>query len=223
MKEDKYIVYLHTVNTKDGEKYYVGSTGLSQNKRYQNGYGYQNLYFFTAIVKYGWDNIEHKILHKNLTKECAEKLEQEEIIKYKSYDTKYGYNCCIENHASGINNPYSKQIKCLETNIAYGSIRECCRKLNLNNGVLRTHLKNKKGSLKGLHFVYLEDCKTTIEDIENNTCRSCCKKVKCLETDKEYLSNRECSKDMNISESQISQCARGKIKKANGFTFVYIN
>ena len=49
-------------------------------------------YFTNAIKKYGWANIEHKILYTNLSKEEAEQKEIELIKEYKSNKREYGYN-----------------------------------------------------------------------------------------------------------------------------------
>ena len=45
-----------------------------------------------AINKYGWDNIQHIILYKNLTQKQAEEKEIDLIKKYKTNIRKYGYN-----------------------------------------------------------------------------------------------------------------------------------
>ena len=45
---------------------------------------------WSAIIKYGWDNIEHKILAKNLTKASALEIERVEIQNFDSI--KNGYN-----------------------------------------------------------------------------------------------------------------------------------
>jgi group I intron endonuclease len=73
-------------------KYYIGITSQNIEKRWQNGYGYKtNKHFWRAIQKYGWDNFEHKILKRNLTKTKAEELEIYYIQKYNS-QVPNGYN-----------------------------------------------------------------------------------------------------------------------------------
>lgn len=46
-------------------------------------------YSFKAITKYGWDNIEHKVLIDNLAKEQASEVEQQLIEYYKSIGKSY--------------------------------------------------------------------------------------------------------------------------------------
>lgn len=85
-----YSVYKHT--TPNG-KVYIGITSTSVEKRWNDGKGYaRHPYFYNAIKKYGWDNIEHTILFENLTKEEACKKEKELINRYKSNQHDYGYN-----------------------------------------------------------------------------------------------------------------------------------
>ena len=51
-----YIVYKHT---SPSNKVYIGITSKDVRQRWCNGFGYQTqLYFFRAIVKYGWINEE---------------------------------------------------------------------------------------------------------------------------------------------------------------------
>lgn len=51
---------------------------------------------YNAILKYGWENIEHNILFENLTQEEAQEKEKELIAQYKTnirrYGDDFGYN-----------------------------------------------------------------------------------------------------------------------------------
>ena len=85
-----YTVYMHVCP--NGKKY-IGITKQKLEKRWQKGYGYITQSFFSkAIKKYGWDNIEHKVLYKNLTKKEACQQEINLIKKYKTNNCQYGYN-----------------------------------------------------------------------------------------------------------------------------------
>lgn len=87
--EKKYVVYCHELY--DGRKYF-GITCQKPNGRWREGKGYKSGYFVNAIKKYGWEAFEHKILHIDLSKSEATKLEKEYIAKYKTQDKKYGFN-----------------------------------------------------------------------------------------------------------------------------------
>lgn len=85
-----WIVYKHT---SPSNKVYIGITCKAPNDRWASGFGYEHqVYFFRAIVKYGWINFKHEILFEGLTKEEAEAKEVELIARYNSADLNFGYN-----------------------------------------------------------------------------------------------------------------------------------
>ena len=88
--KNRYIVYKHT---SPSGKAYVGITRQRPEQRWQGGLGYRNNeHFFRAILKYGWDNFTHEILHTGLDKDSACAIEAE-IIRAEMYnDKRYGYN-----------------------------------------------------------------------------------------------------------------------------------
>lgn len=91
MENKNFYVYKHT--NKLNNKIYIGITCQEPLKRWLNGKGYTNNDYFTkSITKYGWENFNHEILYKNLTKKEAEDKEQELIKMYKSNLREYGYN-----------------------------------------------------------------------------------------------------------------------------------
>lgn len=89
---DNYKVYVH-VNKING-KLYFGQTGQENVKdRWDSGHGYKPCVAFNrAIEKYGWNNFEHIVLFENLSLEMANIIETELIKKYKTTNSKYGYN-----------------------------------------------------------------------------------------------------------------------------------
>lgn len=99
IENGNYCVYVHT--SPSGKKY-VGQTGKTPEDRWRYGCGY--LYknedgeykqpaFARAILKYGWENIEHEIIASNLTKEEADNFEKLLIKELDTMNPKYGYNC----------------------------------------------------------------------------------------------------------------------------------
>ena len=89
MKTD-YCVYKHT---SPSGKVYIGITGQRPEERRQGGLGYRhNEYFFRAILKYGWDNFQHEILHTGLSKDEACAAEVSLIASHRSTEKAYGYN-----------------------------------------------------------------------------------------------------------------------------------
>ena len=83
-------VYMHTTPS---NKVYIGITSQDPLKRWGNGSNYKRQqYFYSAIKKYGWDNIKHEILFDNLTESEAKQKEVELIAKCKSMNSDFGYN-----------------------------------------------------------------------------------------------------------------------------------
>lgn len=90
MKDNNYSVYKHT---SPSGKVYIGISKNKPEHRWNNGRGYtKNYHFRAAIEKYGWDNFEHEILYKKLSKEDACSKEIELIKLYDSTNRKRGYN-----------------------------------------------------------------------------------------------------------------------------------
>jgi len=81
-------------------KKYIGITMLELEGRWQKGKGYKNQLFDRAIKKYGWENIEHEVLHENLTKEQAIKIEIDLIKNHQCTNPKFGYNTTIGGEGS---------------------------------------------------------------------------------------------------------------------------
>ena len=95
---ENYTVYMHRF---PNGKVYIGMTSKKPEDRWENGRGYQTQNVYKAILKYGWENIEHIILFSGLSKKDAEEKEIELISMYKSVDPKYGYNIELGGNYAG--------------------------------------------------------------------------------------------------------------------------
>lgn len=74
-------------------KVYVGMCRRHPEVRWMEGEGYlNNKELYTAINKYGWDNIRHEIVGQNLTEEEALAIESLLIDLHNSGDEHSGYN-----------------------------------------------------------------------------------------------------------------------------------
>ena len=109
MEDRCYTVYMHVCP--NGKKY-IGITKQNPKHRWGHGTNYSNNKHFTnAIKKYGWENIQHKILYENLSKIEAEQKEIELISYYKTTEAEYGYNILKGGNASnGLSNETRKII-----------------------------------------------------------------------------------------------------------------
>lgn len=88
-EEKTYVVYRHIF---PNGKSYIGITcSTPYHRRWTSGARYRNQpKMNNAIEKYGWDNVQHEILFENLSRDDANKIEQEMIAKYNSIVN--GYN-----------------------------------------------------------------------------------------------------------------------------------
>lgn len=78
---NNWLVYKHIAPS---GKVYIGITGMTPAQRWVRGHGYKGCpVFYHTILKYGWDNIEHKVLIGNLTQEQAKEVEIQLIAYYK--------------------------------------------------------------------------------------------------------------------------------------------
>lgn len=117
--EKRWVVYEHV---SPSNKVYVGITCQKPQKRWKGGSGYvrkdhHQMLFENAILKYGWDNIQHNIIATNLNREDACKLEQELIAKYKK--EKRSYN--ITNGGDGgLGTKHTEETKLLLSKIHKG-------------------------------------------------------------------------------------------------------
>lgn len=83
-----YSVYKHIF---PNGKVYIGITSQPLEKRFENGRGYRKCpKIHNAILKYGWNNVEHEMLYSGLSKQEAEQKEIELIAFYGSVEN--GYN-----------------------------------------------------------------------------------------------------------------------------------
>lgn len=103
----KWKLYIHTIPKEisdyDYDKYYVGVTSRQCKERWgSTGNGYtksDQSYFYNAIQKYGWDNMQHEVLISELSMEEVSYLEIyfiKELNTYKDVkwnnDGSHGYN-----------------------------------------------------------------------------------------------------------------------------------
>ena len=104
----KFYVYIHTCP--NGKKY-VGLTIRRPEYRWRKGEGYKsNKHFYSAIQKYGWDNIEHQVFEVD-TKEEMFFLEKYFIAYYQTNKNEFGYNNSIGGEGGTTGYHYSEEIK----------------------------------------------------------------------------------------------------------------
>ena len=134
-----YCVYRHIT---PADKIYVGVTMNPKRRFSRNGSGYKgSASFYSAILKYGWDNIKHEILETGLTSKEADDREMHYIKLYKSNEKEYGHN--ILAHGNVSMNTITEEIRAKMSETRKG------RKGAVWTDEMRKALSEKKKGCKG--------------------------------------------------------------------------
>lgn len=199
MEEKKYTVYMH--KNKINGKVYIGITKQKPKYRWNNGNGYKTQLFYKAIQKYGWDNFNHIILVKKLSKQEAEIKEIEMIKKYNSHCNKYGYNVLddINKHITERNIKKKSKHK----RIVKEETRQKLKQANLGK-----HLSNETKEKLSL-------IRKNKPNLKNR------KKIICLETNIIYDGITTAFKETNIKIANIQSACSGRSKTAGGYHWCY--
>lgn len=222
-----YIVYMHTC---PNGKVYIGITRNNPLTRWNGGHGYRNnKHFYSAICKYGWENIRHEILFDDLTKDEAEQKEIELIALHRSNNAKYGYN--LDNGGNSIGK-MSEETK--------RKISESLKGIERGAMSEETRLKvsrNRKGKCVGeQHPMFqkkmseetkkklsekLKGRKISAETLQRRNITQG-KRCMCCETKVVYCSIKDASLETEINKSTISGVCKGKRKTAGGYHWEYV-
>lgn len=228
-----YSVYIHIT---PNQKVYVGITGRSIKERWRNeGNGYKkNKHFYSAILKYGWNNIQHKVLFTNLTKTEACQKEIELISKYKSNEREYGYNSSIGgeiNRGFKVSDDRKKQIsETLKRKFASGELKipqkkmseEAKNKLriiNLGKKQSKESVEKRIEKIKGRPKPkgFKEDVRAREQSkVKNIIQYDLSGKVICV-----FPSIQEAGRVSNIPATKICQVCKGTRKSAGGYIWKY--
>lgn len=242
-------VYIHKC---PNGKVYIGITSKDCKERWKNGKGYlNNAHFTQAIKKYGWSNIEHIIVAKNLTKEKACEIEQQLIKEYNSTDREKGYNKSIGGECSSLGFKHSTEAKKKISQSAKGryiptetrkqasknrmkavdvynlqkqlikhceSVRDAEEFTGVDNSNIVATCKGKYQQTNGFIFRYSGES----VDLPTVTHR---KPVKMFSLDGEYIKTfptiKAAARELNIPDTHIIDCCKGKFKKSGGYIWKY--
>lgn len=236
IKKNKYgIIYL--IRNKINNKVYIGQTIKSFNKRYAH-----NLYAKThnshlkySIDKYGIDNFEIiEELDVAYSKEDLDMLEDMYINKYKSTDSKYGYNKksggangrpngetlrkLSESHIginTGAEHPNAKKVVLLNTGEIFDTITDAHNKYSSAGiGKISSCCSNKRNSAGtdeyGYKLVWLnynDYINLTQEDIEGM--------INKANLDKKGVNSKSSKRIICITTGEIFECMKDACDKYN--------
>jgi len=224
-----YKVYRHTC---PNGKIYIGITSQADiNRRWQNGYGYHNnVLFYRAIKKYGWNNIRHEILFDRLSKSQAEDKEIQLIRELKSNNPQYGYNIENGGNCTGTHSEETKRkisaAQIGEKNHAYGKPsplrgRKCSQEQIERNRLAHigqeSFWKGKKMPLEAIEK--MRKPKTETHKKRISEARSM--PVICVETGEWFPSGKAAADAKGFARGSMSHVLRGNRNTAGGYHWRY--
>lgn len=217
-----YYVYMHIL---PNNKKYVGITKQNPKSRWKNGYGYASSpHFYNAILKYGWDNIEHIILASNLSLENASEMEKELIAKYNLTNRENGYNECSGGEGTNgyhhteefkeklRNRPITEKQKLSISNTVKKRWQEGVynnreyNQIPWNKGLTKDDPRVAKYCRKVGEFNHSEESKKRMSESHKGKPAPNRKQVECIETGVIYNSAKEATNITGINN--ISKAAR---------------
>lgn len=205
--ERKYTVYMHV--TPSGKRY-IGITCKKPEYRWNHGDGYAlNKHFYNAILKYGWENIDHIIVCRDLSKDEACELEQFLIKVHETTNPSKGYNQSIGGESGSLGVHFTDERKKKIGDAHKGMRHTEDAKRRISEGHRGKPTWNKGRS-------WTDDEKETFCKAQKTR-----KSVKCVETGIVYLGFRDAEKKTGIEHNDISRCCRGLRVSVGGYHWEY--
>ena len=244
--ENNYYVYKHTF---PNGKVYIGITRQTPEKRWLNGFGYKNqhqIVMYRAIQKYGWENIEHELLHSDITEKEAKDFERYYITEiYHSNNKKYGYNQTNGGdgilgyfHTDEVKERISEKSKEMwadpefrermsgkhsgEKNANYGK-----QLSDEHKAILSECAKARTGNKNGFYGkIHSDATKQKISESRKGKCLGAdhhnSKRVECIETGEVFDSASTAAKQYNRTPGTITSACRGVSHTACGYHWRYV-
>lgn len=219
-------------------KRYIGQTCQSLSRRWRNGLGYiRNKYFYRAIEKYGWDNLQHCVLCQCSTLAEANRVEADLIAKYKSNDPRYGYN--ISGGGDGSTRVAESTRRLMsrlrkgrfvgKDNPNYGRKRSAEERARMSAALREyysTHVSPRRGaplSEEARSKMSASRKKSTrAQEAIRRLNQSKAKPVRCIETGTVYSSTHEVERQKGYRQGNIAAACRGEYAQAYGFHWEYV-
>lgn len=225
MEENNYCVYKHIF---PNNKIYIGITKQQPEKRWKKGLGYNShqTLMKKAIKKYGWENIKHEILFKNLNRKDACKIEMELIALHDSTNKKKGYNISQGGEGTiGVKQTEESKLKNRIAHLGRKASLETREKISKSNkgkhNRKRTDEQKRKiseATKKAMQDINLKNKLRILATKRKNNC----KKVKCIETGEIYNTIKEASIYTKTCCSSISQVCHKKRETANKLHWEFV-
>ncbi len=226
------VLYLHI--NRENHKCYVGVTIMRAGDRWNGGIAYRfNRRFGAAIKKWGWYMFEHHILAFIEDRDAMNKAEIEAIRATGGHKSKFTYNLSPGGDTVAENDKplIGVNLDTGETTY-FNSGAEAAREIGLKNPDMPMAVARKeRTSVAGWWFRFLDDETGTVpgtwgEELRVAQVRE--KKGKRIiainfQTKEErlYLTTTAAAKALGLSQSSVSEVARGDMHSAGGWWFKF--
>ena len=182
--------------------------------------------FWAAIEKYGWNNFVTEIVKDNLSREEAAILEKKLIKELKTQDREFGYNL-DEGGFAPINSEETKHRKS-QAKMGHPVSKETREKLRIKNTgwkptseMIEKSAAAHRGKPRGAAYW------ARMHEIWKGRGRpegagAPPRPVRCIETNKEYPSISEASRQTGAQLSKICAVCNGYRKTTNGYHWEFV-
>lgn len=210
-------VYVHIVKA-TGQMYF-GQTDQKPEKRWgYKGNKYKGQAFYRIIKEFGWDNMLHQVIHKDITQDKADELEAKYIARYHTFsdDEDHGFNKTIGGKdgagSPGGFNPNARGVECIETGEVWECANYCAKDIDVNPASLQESLYHGY-KCKGKHYKYIDD--------ENYKTNKGPNGVRRVNTDLIWPNIKAFAEYMNVTTRSAARYCRGDRKAPDGFEYEY--
>ena len=219
----EWIIYKHTAPS---GHIYIGQTCKNPKYRWSNGNGYKMApKFWSAIKKYGWDNITHEIIEKGIKNQ--QQADQREIYWIDYYDSFHsGYNATA---GGGTQEHKSTPIlmidkKTLNIIKKFPSASEAARELQCTQGEISSVCRGERIEARGFYWCVIDKWYKGWKPREKNFFNA----RKILQIDAKSLlvvnifrTIKDVSKTMGLTKASITNCCDNQYTPINGYYYIY--
>lgn len=218
-----YIIYEHI---SPSGKVYVGQTVNTERRWRSKGYNYLiknknghfvHRYFAHALIKYGWDNFEHKVILECSSKSEADYTEKYLIKWYKLHNVSYN---CTDGGEGSLGLKFTKETR-----------KQMSERMLLNNpfkGKCKTEDQKQKQREKMIGRKATKETREKMSKAQTGMIRSW-KHREVFAFDKQtgnfvkrYNSVSAAAQELKISHTGISNAASGKCPSMGGFIWSFV-
>ena len=234
--------YTYMVTNNINGKVYVGSHSWDGEGLDKNYYG-SGTAITRAVKKYGKENFQVEVLYFYDTVEECRQDEERILTEYNVKDCPHSYNC--KNSAIGftsddmtdeIRQKLSRAMKG-KNNPMYGKHPTLSEE---HRNKISQALRGENNPNYGKHFTLSEEHKNRISQAKTGTHHTAETRKKMSQAKKKVMtplvaiqlstgkirvfeSQKECARKLNLNQSHISQCLKGRLKTTGGYAFKKIN